>query len=119
MKKIIILLAIIIITGCKRIEKLKIELLTSPTTGYKWSYNISNDIIEIKEEYDDSNCKKESMGCGGKNIYTITPKEQGTTTIDFEYCFVGIENCINAKYELNIDEKLKITETHTGTYFRE
>ena len=58
-KSLLIIMSIILLSGCtsnnKDGEELLIELSSNPSTGYNWTYNISNkDIISIEEDYDDS-----------------------------------------------------------------
>lgn len=117
MKKIILILTILIVTGCKQKPKYKIELDSNPSTGYDWHYEITNNIIDFERNYDDSNCKEGILGCGGKTIYTLTPLKKGTTTVEFKYCRGYQEPCIKAIYEITIDKDLNITETHKGSYF--
>ena len=117
MQKIILILTILIVTGCKQKPKYKIELDSNPSTGYDWHYEITNNIIDFEREYDDSNCKEGILGCGGKTIYTLTPLKKGTTTVEFKYCRGYQEPCIKAIYEITIDKDLNITETHRGSYF--
>lgn len=119
MKKILIILTLLIITGCKTKSVYKIELDSNPSTGYDWHYEMTNNIINLEKEYDDSNCKEGILGCGGKTIYTLTPLKKGKTTIEFKYCRQYHEPCIKAIYEINIDKELNITETHKGSYFLE
>lgn len=119
MKKIILILTILIVTGCKQKPKYKIELDSNPSTGYDWHYEITNDIIDFEREYDDSNCKEGILGCGGKTRYILTPLKKGTTTVEFKYCIQYQEPCIEAIYEITIDKDLNLTETHRGSYFLE
>ncbi len=119
MKKILIILTLLILTGCKSKTVYKIELDSNPSTGFDWHYEITNQIVDIERDYDDSNCKEGILGCGGKTIYTLTPLKKGKTTIEFKYCRQYQEPCIKATYEINIDKNLNITETHKGSYFLE
>ena len=118
MKKIILIL-LLILTGCKAKNTYKIELDSNPTTGYDWHYEMTNNIINFEKEYDSSNCKEGIVGCGGKAIYTLTPLKEGKTTVEFKYCRGYQEPCIKAIYEITIDKDLNITETHKGSYFLE
>ncbi len=98
---------------------LKISLYDNSSTGYVWSYNVSeNDIIEISESSDYSNCDPEAAGCGGKKIYTIKALKPGKTTLSLDYTSIanGKTDKI-AIYEITVDQKLNITETHSGSYF--
>ena len=115
MKKLALVVAILLLSRCK--HTIEIKLQSNPSTGYTWSYTMTNNIVDIKEKYV-SNCTNDKVGCGGKTVYTITPKEPGTTIIDFEYCFVGRDDCLTAKYDITVSKSLRISETHEGTYFK-
>ena len=115
MKKFTLVVAILLLSRCK--HTIEIKLQSNPSTGYTWNYTVTNDIVDIKEEYV-SNCTNDKVWCGGKTIFTITPKEKGTTTVQFNYCFVGKDDCLTAIYHIEIGKRLKMTETHEGTYFK-
>lgn len=119
-KPMIIIILLIISVGCtKKYSELKISLDSNPSTGYLWNYEISNeDIVNISQAYD-TNCKNNVSGCGGKNIYTITPKKEGEVTITFKYArnFGKDDHQLIAKYKIKVDKDLKITEKHSGNYF--
>ncbi len=125
-KIILLIITIILITGCssnnKEGESLLIELSSNPSTGYTWTYDISNnDIISIEEDYDDSNCEENTVGCGGYNVYNIKALKKGETTITFTYSFPNKVNSEEKKavYVITIDKDLKIEEYHEGSYFLE
>lgn len=125
-KIILLIITIILITGCssnnKEGESLLIELSSNPSTGYTWTYDISNnDIISIEEDYDDSNCEENAVGCGGYNVYNIKALKKGETTITFTYSFPNKVNSEEKKavYVITIDKDLKIEEYHEGSYFLE
>lgn len=123
-KSLLIIMSIILLSGCtsnnKDGEELLIELSSNPSTGYNWTYNISNkDIISIEEDYDDSICEEKIVGCGGYNIYKIKALKKGETTITFTYSFPNKPKSKEqtAVYVITIDKDLKIKETHEGSYF--
>ena len=126
MKKYLILLMVIIVltlTACgknnAKTDKLEISLYSNSSTGYSWSYDVSQEgIINILESYDDSNCPKDVVGCGGEVIYTVTGLKPGKVTLSLEYKFVdGSRMEYNAIYEITVNDDLSISEEHSGTYF--
>ena len=122
-KIIIGIITIMVITGCKKNtiegESLLIELQSNPSTGYVWTYTITNnDIISLEGDYDDSNCEKNVVGCGGYNVYNIKALKQGEATIEFIYSKgTKKEDDKTAIYTITVDKNLKIAETHKGSYF--
>lgn len=118
-----------IVTGCgdkkkedKEGDSFKISLYSNSSTGYSWSYTVSNEgIIDISESYDDSNCPPENEGCGGQQVYKVKALKPGKTTISLKYSFVEPDerDYETAIYEITVNDDLSITETHSGTYFDE
>lgn len=124
MKKLKVLLCLVLVItlsacGKKDNKKLEISFDSNSSTGYSWNYSIDNsDIIDISSEYVD-NCKEDVVGCQGKTVYTITPKKEGKVTIFFTYSrpWEKDSQVYNATYTITINKKLKIKESHTGSYF--
>lgn len=118
MKKILLIIILIIMTGCKQnVEGYIIKLYSNPSTGYSWEYTLSDEnIIEVSYIYDDSNCAKNIVGCGGQNIYTIKPLKPGKVKLELVYKSVNNDK-IEATYEITVNEDMSITETHYGKYF--
>ena len=129
MKRIIsILVTVLLFCGCSNgininnnSKELKINLYSNSSTGYEWTYKVSNeDIINISKSYK-TNCPSDVAGCGGENVYTIKPLKEGKVTITFKYArsWESSEYDLEAIYEIVVDKGLNITETHKGTYFEE
>lgn len=129
MKRIIrVLITIFLLSGCSNginlnnnTKELKINLYSNSSTGYEWTYKVSNeDIIKISKSYK-TNCPSDVSGCGGENVYTIKPLKEGKTTITFKYArsWEQSEYDLDAIYEIEVDKDLNINETHKGTYFEE
>lgn len=107
---------IFIITNKK---ELVIKLDSNPSTGYAWTYAISDsNIIKVEEKYEDD-CQKNVTGCGGQNIYSIKPLKKGKVTIVFKYSRSWEKETdeLTAVYEITVGDNLKITESHDGSYF--
>ena len=133
----VLLVCIFILTGCGKKDKKKnttkkedtkfvvgdtldIKLDSNPSTGYEWSYEMTgDDIIVIANRYEeDINCS-ELDGCSGKEIYTISSVGEGKVNLKFIYYRPESSDpyTLVADYEITIDNNLKISETHTGSYF--
>ena len=101
-------------------DTLDIELDASPSSGYEWSYEVTgDDAIVLANRYEeDKNCNG-ADGCSGKEIYTVSSTSAGNVNIKFVYARPNSGDPYNlvAEYAINIDDKLKISETHAGTYF--
>lgn len=129
MKKIlfsvIVVLLCITATACeskKGSESLKISLYSNSSTGYSWSYTVSDeDIISISRSYDNSGCPEDVEGCGGQDVYTIKGLKPGKVTLTMEYKFAveGEGETETAIYEITVNDDLSISETHHGTYFKD
>ena len=102
----------------KGLNKLDVTFYSNASTGYSWSYTISNeDIIDISSIYDDSACYGK-VGCGGDLTYTIVGKKKGHVTLKFTYSFVdGSKETEEAIYEIDVLDDLSIKETHSGSFF--
>ena len=128
MKKIflnlILVFAIMIMTGCKtkKVDTFKFKLASNASTGYSWDYELSKEeIVDVSYVYDDSNCNKNVVGCGGQNVYTVKALKPGKVKLSLTYSFVGTDAKDNktATYEITVNDDLTISETHYGTYFKE
>lgn len=125
---IMAVLLCITMTGCggkkeqNDSNRLKISLYSNASTGYSWSYTVSNeDIISISKYYDNSGCAKDVVGCGGNDVFTIKGLKPGKVTLSMKYAFVDPDEreTKTAIYEITVNDDLSISETHSGTYFDE
>lgn len=129
MKKIflnlILVFAIMIMTGCKTKKNdnsFEFKLASNASTGYSWNYELSKEgIVDVSYVYDDSNCNKNVVGCGGQNVYTVKALKPGKVKLSLTYSFVGTEAKDNktATYVITVNDDLTVSETHYGTYFKE
>lgn len=126
MKKIVLsliaLFVIIGITGCKTKiqdehgDSFEFSLYTNSSAKLNWNYKLSEEgIVDVSYKYDSSGCDKDSDGCGGQGIYTITALRPGKVTLSFE-CQDYNDTAI---YEITVNDDLSILETHYGTVFEE
>ena len=101
-------------------DTLDSELVSNPSTGYEWSYEVTgDDAIVLSNRYEEDKDCNGADGCSGKEIYTVSSVAKGIVTIKFTYARPNSGDPYNlvAEYAINIDDKLKISETHAGTYF--
>ena len=128
MKKIIfglfIVLLCVVTIGCgnkKDGSTFEITLPDSASSGYKWSDELSEKgIVEVTSKTDYSSCPKNTDGCSGKQIYTLKALKPGSVTLTLTYAFFDDSKDrekYKAIYEITVDDDLKITETHSGSYF--
>ena len=114
-----------IMTGCKTKKNdnsFEFKLASNASTGYSWNYELSKEgIVDVSYVYDDSNCKKDVVGCGGQKIYTVKALKPGKVKLSLTYSFVGTDAKDNktATYVITVNDDLTISETHYGTYFKE
>ena len=125
MKKIFSLVLIVfvglLIVGCsdKGFESSKqIKLESDPLSGYTWEYDVTEvGVIKVYED-NDIDCDEEAKKCDGYQIYKLEGLSEGKTYINFKYSN-GTKTLYTAKYEFEVNKKLKIKEVgHTGTYFK-
>jgi inhibitor of cysteine peptidase len=65
-------------------ESFNITLDSNPTTGYSWTVDFNHKILKGgKESY--SKSRPETMGSGGRQIFTFTPIQEGQTEISAVY----------------------------------
>lgn len=92
-------------------DTVKVYLEGNITTGYSWSYELSNDLLVLLEEnyvpVDTSNTR---IGSGGTFIFTFKTSNAGDTKIDFKYSRPWDENSTIKEYSLDfsIDDDLNI-----------
>ena len=97
----------------KEDNKLIIEFPDNGSTGYVWNYDMSTEgVVTIDSETDYSGCEGQD-GCGGKIIYTVTPKKAGKVTVTFELVSPHDEVEREVIYEIEVTKDLKITSTQT------
>jgi len=66
-------------------DKLYVELCSNPTTGFEWSYEMSNDAAVVEEDHDYEEPQNESLGAAGKETWTFEGTKKGTAEIFMEY----------------------------------
>ena len=66
-------------------DKLYIELCSNPTTGFEWSYEISDDTVVKEEDHDFEAPEGDVPGAPGKETWTFEAIDKGTTAISMEY----------------------------------
>lgn len=118
MKKIfIVLVCTFILFGCTKKEELKntydIELDSNPSTGYTWSYDVSEEgIVKFtKDEFVLPEESKNLSGAPGKQIYQITGESEGEVEITFTYSRKWEEDSLDASgftYKFKVDKNLNV-----------
>ena len=93
-----VLLLMITLAGCgaKKPQKATLTLESNPTTGYQWIVEQDPEIFDISSEYieDAAEGATEPMvGVGGTETFTLTPKKEGRTKINFLYKQLRIKVC--------------------------
>ena len=119
---LLIVLLCVITVGCGNNDDSTYEIVLEEngSTGYHWSEELSEEgIVELTSKDDYSECPKDVAGCSGKRIYTLKALKPGTVTLTLTYTFLdGNEKPSEiALYKITVDDDLKISETHSGTYF--
>ena len=117
-----VLLLMITLAGCggKKPQKATLTLESNPTTGYQWIVEQDPEIFDISSEYieDAAEGATESMvGVGGKETFTLTPKKEGRTKINFLYKQPWDEESLYTRlsYQIKVDKNMQIqVESSSG-----
>ncbi|MCR5771733.1 MAG: protease inhibitor I42 family protein [Butyrivibrio sp.] len=78
---------ILLLTGCgsKEPQTLELALDSNQTTGYSWTLTQEEELFDVNEEYIVDENDENMTGVGGQQIFTLEPKEAGTTKLTFRY----------------------------------
>ena len=117
-----VLLLMITLAGCgaKKPQKATLTLESNPTTGYQWIVEQDPEIFDISSEYieDAAEGATEPMvGVGGTETFTLTPKKEGRTKINFLYKQPWEEESLYTRltYEIKVDKNMQIqVESSSG-----
>ena len=117
-----VLLLMITLAGCgaKKPQKATLTLESNPTTGYQWIVEQAPEIFDISSEYieDAAEGATEPMvGVGGTETFTLTPKKEGRTKINFLYKQPWEEERLYTRltYEIKVDKNMQIqVESSSG-----
>ncbi len=116
-----VLLLLFILTGCKakKPQKAILTLESNPTTGYQWIVEQAPEIFDISSEYKEDTVEgatEQMVGVGGKETFTLTPKKEGRTKIDFLYKQPWDEESLYTRltYQIKVDKNLQIQVESSG-----
>ena len=100
-------------------DSIDIKLDSNSSTGYSWTYDLSgDDVVTLTHSYEEGENCEGLDGCGGQEIFTVTATGAGEVEFNLSYVSVtGETTAYEANYIITIDDDLKITETHSGSYF--
>ena len=117
-----LLLLLFILTGCgaKKPQKAILTLESNPTTGYQWIVEQDPEIFDISSEYKEDTVEgttEQMVGVGGKETFTLTPKKEGSTEINFLYKQPWDEESLYTRltYQIKVDKNMQIqVESSSG-----
>ena len=117
-----VLLLMITLAGCgaKKPQKATLTLESNPTTGYQWIVEQDPEIFDISSEYKEDTVEgttEQMVGVGGKETFTLTPKKEGRTKINFLYKQPWEEESLYTRltYEIKVDKNMQIqVESSSG-----
>ena len=66
-------------------DKIRLELCSNPTTGFKWSYEMTIENVLKEEDHDFEEPEGDVTGAAGVEVWTFKAVEKGTTEIKMEY----------------------------------
>ena len=66
-------------------DKIRVKLCSNPTTGFKWTYEISAESVLKEEDYDFEEPEGDIPGVAGIDVWTFEAVEKGTTEVRMEY----------------------------------
>lgn len=106
-------------TGCgnSQPQTATLALSSNPTTGYSWRVEQEPEIFDITSEYVQEQADEEMVGVGGTETFTLTPKEEGSTEINFYYEQSWDKDSLatHLTYRVSVDSNMQITvEAQSG-----
>ena len=108
--------------GCtlKSSQTMKITLAGNPTTGYSWTYKISDKSVlkdtTKSDNYTADKTEANIYGSGGTYEYSFKALKPGTTNIIFTYISTS-EKAYQIVYKIKVNQNGQITiVSKTGTY---
>ncbi|MFC1979727.1 protease inhibitor I42 family protein [Chloroflexota bacterium] len=66
-------------------DKIRVKLCSNPTTGFKWTYEMSVENVLKEEDYDFEEPEGNLLGAGGIDVWTFEAIEKGTVEVRMEY----------------------------------
>ncbi len=66
-------------------DTLTISLVSNASTGYKWHYDDSSDVVKLVETKSEPPKDKNMMGAAGKQIFVFKAIKKGTAEIKLYY----------------------------------
>ncbi|HEY41892.1 MAG TPA: protease inhibitor I42 family protein [Dehalococcoidia bacterium] len=67
-------------------DKIRIELCSNITTGFRWTYEIDNESVLKFEDYDYVEPEDDELvGAAGTDVWTFEAAGEGTTEVTMEY----------------------------------
>jgi len=110
-----ILLLMISLAACraKKPQKATLTLASNPTTGYQWIVEQDPEIFDISSEYAEDKAEgntEQLVGVGGMETFTLTPKKEGTTRINFLYKQPWDDESLDTRltYQIKVDKNMQI-----------
>ena len=101
-----------VLAGCqsKQPQTASLTLAANPTTGYDWIVNQDPEIFDVKMEYVEDENQDGMTGVGGRDVFTLTPKEEGSSRVTFTYGqnWEGGETGDAYTYEVRVDKDMQI-----------
>ena len=110
-----ILLLMISLSACgaKKPQKATLALASNPTTGYQWVVEQDPEIFDISSDYVENTSEgttEQMVGVGGTETFTLTPKKEGSTKIDFLYKQPWDDESLDTRltYQIKVDKNMQI-----------
>jgi inhibitor of cysteine peptidase len=66
-------------------DKITVRLCANPSTGYSWSYEMTNEGVMALEDHDYEEPEGGAVGAYGVDVWTFEAVEPGTTEIRMQY----------------------------------
>ena len=109
----------LMMVGCakKTPQTATLTVPSNPTTGYEWTVTQDPELFEISSTYEADQQDEEIVGAGGTQTFVLTPKEAGTTTVEFLYERSFEENSTEMRltYGIKVSKDMQIkVESFTG-----
>ena len=115
MKKLMITIAaVFLLSACGKTEitpqTVTFTLDSNPTTGFSWQVEQSEELFEVKTDFNAEEGDKPAVGAGGVETITLIPLKAGKTEVTLTYArpWEGGEQSDQLVYTFEIDKNLQV-----------
>ncbi len=108
---------LLLFAGCgkKEPQTATLTVTSNPSTGFEWFVEQDPELFDVASAYEEAGEGEDEdealTGVAGTEIFTLTPKAEGSTTVNFYYerSWEDEEPEARLTYNVKIDKNMQIT----------